>query len=104
MKLDADEDLAMILPIPAAQPAKDDAVKFIDLSGYTEFFQDLDRAYPQLATLSMRNSKSAVPMPKKNSITPFMPKHGKMPSSADSTGKNPTKMPANSSTTIAPKT
>lgn len=64
MKLDADEDLAMILPIPAAQPAKDDAVKFIDLSGYTEFFQDLDRAYPQLATLSMRNSKSAVPMPK----------------------------------------
>lgn len=64
MKLDTDEDLAMILPIPVDQPAKDDAVKFIDLSGYTEFFQDLDRAYPELATLSMRNSKSAVPMPK----------------------------------------
>ena len=28
MRLDADEGLAMILPIPVVQPAKEDAVKF----------------------------------------------------------------------------
>ncbi len=63
MKIDAEEDLAMILPIPVSQPAKDDAVSFIDLSGYTDFFQDLDRAYPEPEyAFSLRsNSKSVVP-------------------------------------------
>jgi hypothetical protein len=47
MKIDADEYLAMILPIPVTQPAKDDAVSFIDLSKYTDFFQDIDLAFPK---------------------------------------------------------
>ncbi len=47
MSLDADEELAMILPIPVAQPAKDSAVKFHDLSGYSRFFFDLERAFPE---------------------------------------------------------
>jgi hypothetical protein len=62
MKMDAEEDLAMILPIPVTQPAKDDAVTFIDLSAYKDFFNDLDLAYPKpaLAAFSDRsNSKSA---------------------------------------------
>lgn len=46
MRLDADEELAMILPIPVDQPAKDDAVKFIDLSNYTAFFKHLAKAFP----------------------------------------------------------
>ncbi len=61
MKIDAEEDLAMILPIPVMQPAKDDAITFIDLSGYTDFFKDLDRAYPEPVSLSRSNSKSAMP-------------------------------------------
>lgn len=46
MKLDAREELAMILPIPVVQPAKEDAVKFADLSGYPGFFKDLEKAFP----------------------------------------------------------
>ncbi|MEZ5299687.1 MAG: hypothetical protein R3F11_03320 [Verrucomicrobiales bacterium] len=46
MHLSAKEDLAMILPIPVAQPAAEDAVKFIDLSGYKEMFGDLHKGFP----------------------------------------------------------
>ena len=47
MKLGAQQELAMILPIPVVQPAKEDAVTFTDLSGYTGFFTDLERAFPE---------------------------------------------------------
>lgn len=46
MKITADEELAMILPIPVVQPAKEDAVVFHDLSGYPGFFSDLRSAFP----------------------------------------------------------
>lgn len=46
MRVDAEEELAMILPIPVSQPAKDDAVEFTDLSGYTQFFRHLENAFP----------------------------------------------------------
>ncbi len=46
MRLDAAEDLAMILPIPVARPAAGDAVTFVDLSGYPGFFGDLEKAFP----------------------------------------------------------
>jgi hypothetical protein len=62
MTIDADEELAMILPIPVAQPAKDNAVSFIDLSGYATFFQDLDKAFPKEVVYS-RGAKSLVPPP-----------------------------------------
>lgn len=35
---------AMILPLPVSRPSGEDALRFIDLSGYAEFFQDMDRA------------------------------------------------------------
>ncbi len=47
MRLDAAEELAMILPIPVAQPAKEDAVKFTDFSGYSNFFMHLENAFPE---------------------------------------------------------
>ncbi len=46
MKLDAGEDLAMILPIPVPAQTADDAVKFINLEKYEDFFADLKKGFP----------------------------------------------------------
>ncbi len=46
MAIDAGEDLAMILPIPVAEGSGDDAMKFIDLSGYEKFFDDVESGFP----------------------------------------------------------
>ncbi len=43
----AKEPVAMILPIPVAQPAREDSVRFIDLKGYPEFFRHLKAAFPE---------------------------------------------------------
>lgn len=45
MQIKAAEDLAMILPIPVAQPAAEDAVQFVDLHEYPELFAALRRAF-----------------------------------------------------------
>src|SRR5262249_32611957 len=45
MRLASSGDLAMVLPLPIQRPS-DDAVKFIDLSSYPEFFDDLERCFP----------------------------------------------------------
>ncbi len=48
MKLRTDKELAMILPIPVPSKTKDDAVKFIDLEGYPDFFKDItNRGFPK---------------------------------------------------------
>src|SRR5437867_4759531 len=46
MTLSAKEDLAMILPIPVPKESKDDAVRFINLEKYPEFFADLLKGFP----------------------------------------------------------
>ena len=48
MNLAMDQDLAMILPLPVPPDGPDDAVEFIDLSGYSRFFKDLSRAFPPM--------------------------------------------------------
>jgi len=53
MRFSADEDLAMVLPIPVARGSGDDAVRFVDLSDYPAFFADLDRAFPQETVLTL---------------------------------------------------
>jgi hypothetical protein len=50
MKLTLDAELAMILPLPVAAATGDDAVRFVDLSGYEGLFDDLDRAFPPLVS------------------------------------------------------
>ncbi len=55
MSLQVPEDLAMILPIPVRQPSPDDAVNFVDLSGYPEFFDALKTGFRRY------EPKSAVP-------------------------------------------
>jgi hypothetical protein len=44
MTMDADADLAMILPLPVEPGIGEPDVRFIDLSSYTEFFDDLAKA------------------------------------------------------------
>lgn len=48
MSVKLDEELAMILPLPVPPGCADDAVWFIDLSGYDDLFTDLGRGFPSL--------------------------------------------------------
>ena len=47
MSLATRTEVAMVLPLPVPPGSAQDAVRFIDLSEYPEFFDDLDRAFPQ---------------------------------------------------------
>jgi hypothetical protein len=53
MTLDAKEDLAMVLPLPAAPNAGEDAVQFIDLHDYADFFKDLRAGFPEPQALRL---------------------------------------------------
>jgi len=48
MQFKAGNDLAMILPIPTPKDSKEDAVKFINLEKYENFFEDLHKTFPTL--------------------------------------------------------
>jgi len=47
MKFRAGEDLAMILPLPTPARSAEDAVRFINLEKYPEFFADLKKGFPE---------------------------------------------------------
>lgn len=51
----------MILPLPAIPDSKEDAVKFINLEGYKSFFSDLNLAFPQPRTLSVKPQAGSIP-------------------------------------------
>ena len=40
MRLDAERDVAMVLPLPVAAGTGEDGVRFVDLSAYEDFFAD----------------------------------------------------------------
>lgn len=46
MSFAAAEELAMVLPLPVVVGAGEDAVRFLDLSGYRTFFADVERGFP----------------------------------------------------------
>jgi hypothetical protein len=46
MTLNAEKELAMVLPLPVKRGTDEQDVSFIDLSGYPEFFDDLDKGFP----------------------------------------------------------
>ena len=48
MQLAAREEVAMILPLPVSPNVSDDAVRFIDLEGYPDLFEDLARGFPEV--------------------------------------------------------
>ena len=47
MRYKAGEDLSMILPIPVPKASKEDAVTFINLEKYDDFFADLRKGFPE---------------------------------------------------------
>ncbi len=62
MTFSSKEDLAMILPLPVPPGSPEDAVKFIDLKGYPDFFKHLKRGFPEPVALSVgRGSKGEAP-------------------------------------------
>jgi len=50
MKLDASEDLAMVLPLPVPPKSPEDAVRFVNLKDYPDFFKDLAAGFPEPQT------------------------------------------------------
>ena len=46
MTLKTKLDLAMILPIPTPKASKEDAIDFINLEKYPDFFEDMHRGFP----------------------------------------------------------
>ena len=47
MSVEIERELAMVLPLPVPPGGGDDAVQFIDLSGYAELFDDVALAFPE---------------------------------------------------------
>jgi hypothetical protein len=56
MKLVTKEDVAMILPLPVPKAPKEDAVRFINLEKYADFFKDMQAGFPKPKSDSDSNS------------------------------------------------
>jgi hypothetical protein len=63
MVLRAKDDLAMILPLPVARPAKEDAVRFLNLEKYPDFFKDLRAGFPSEENPGRGKAAAAPPAP-----------------------------------------
>ncbi len=46
MKYEAEQQLAMILPLPVSRPAAENSVKFLNLKEYPSFFKDMEKGFP----------------------------------------------------------
>lgn len=53
MKVDTRVPVAMILPVPILQGQGEDALKFVNLQGYPDFFKDMEKLYPVPKTLGV---------------------------------------------------
>jgi hypothetical protein len=47
MHYQAQDELAMVLPLPTPKKAAEDAVKFINLEKYDDFFGDMEKGFPR---------------------------------------------------------
>ncbi len=56
MQIEAEKELAMILPIPTPEKTAENAVKFIDLQKYPEFFVELKHGFPEPKSASLGGS------------------------------------------------
>lgn len=58
MKMRAQEELAMVLPIPVPKGTGEDAVKFINLEGYPGFFKDMLKGFPVPPSTRSKSTRS----------------------------------------------
>jgi hypothetical protein len=65
MTVKADDELAMILPLPVPKDSKEDAVQFLNLEKYPTFFDDLRKGWPEPVTLGRGGPKEATLSDKK---------------------------------------
>lgn len=63
MDYDAPDELAMILPLPTPPSQSEDALKFVDLSGYPEFFDEIDRSFPLPRVVYRAPGERRTPLP-----------------------------------------
>lgn len=65
MSVGFSSDVAMILPLPVAPGAGEEALSFVDLGGYPEFFRHLASAFPaeEVLALGPSRSRSRAPQP-----------------------------------------
>lgn len=61
MEYGADRELAMILPLPVAEGTAEDALQFINLKGYPDFFGDLRSGFPRPLAQATRYSGALAP-------------------------------------------
>jgi hypothetical protein len=64
MTLSSKEDVAMILPLPVPANSPEDALKWISLKEYPDFFRDLHRGFPPSPAAPPPGTKSDVPKPR----------------------------------------
>jgi hypothetical protein len=61
MTIEAGEDLAMILPLPTKKNAGEDAMTFINLKEYPDFFKHMRKGFPEPATRAFKSVDRALP-------------------------------------------
>ncbi len=61
LNVEISRSLAMILPLPVTPGAPEDAVQFIDLSGYPNFFVHLSRAFPASRSVGPASRAQSLP-------------------------------------------
>lgn len=72
MRYRAQSELAMILPLPTPPSPPEDAVRFIDLSGYPKFFDDMDKGFPKPITRgAAARTRAAAPTLKVHEVGSF---------------------------------
>ncbi len=60
MSVHTTSELSMVLPLPVPPRSSDDAIRFVDLSGYKTLFPDLQRAFPAPAGAPQARSKGPI--------------------------------------------
>jgi hypothetical protein len=58
----ARSDLAMVLPLPVPPRPPEDSVRFVNLDGYPEFFDDLERGWPFKMLMSFSVRAESTPL------------------------------------------
>ncbi|MBZ0235908.1 MAG: hypothetical protein K8M05_26510, partial [Deltaproteobacteria bacterium] len=85
MNVELDDAVAMVLPLPVARAAED-ALAFVDLSGYATFFRDLAAAFPQpqaKASFGLAASRGAGPTLKVHDVGDFVASFAPTPADLD---------------------